>query len=685
MTISRRSVLAGAAAAPALAAIASSTASAQPRSATAPAHRAAPDRGFRVGVGLSDMTGPVAENGMMGYSQFDQRAEGLHQRTRVRAYVFADADDNRVVYTCADTCMVFQAVHDAVLARLAAKYGDLYTEKNVMLTAVHSHAACGGASQDYAYSLATLGFQPQVFDAEVDGVVEAIVAAHDNLAAGTVAYGRSELKDASVNRSRAAFDRNPQGDKDYYPLGIDTAMRVLRISQGGDNVGGIGWFPTHGASLTNKNHLISGDNKGAAAYFWEHDVAGVRYLDGKPGFVACFPQTNTGDMSPNLDLKPGHGPTADEFENTRIIGERQVAAAREAFRKATPLASTTVDSRIMYLDMANQVVDGKYTSDGQVRRTAPACVGAAMAAGSTEDGPAIEIFTEGTRNPMIDALGGIDTPTPQWLSDAQAPKLVLVPVGLLPPDGWVPHVLKIQIIRIGDVYVVGGPAEFTIVSGLRIRRTVAEELGVPLENVIFNGYANAYSSYCTTPEEYDAQQYEGGSTLFGRNTLPAYQQGFAALAAAMKAGADVPRGPAPRDLSGFQPGFGREFPFDAPLPGRDFGDVVVQPAGSVGAGERVAVEFVTGHPKNDLHRRGTYFEVQRRDGDRWTRHADDGDWATKYRWRREGLNSSVARITWDVPAGTPSGTYRIQHFGNWKNPEGAVFAFTGTSAKFTVR
>ncbi|MBM4669757.1 alkaline ceramidase, partial [Rhodococcus hoagii] len=446
MTISRRSVLAGAAAAPALAAIASSTASAaQPRSATAPAHRAAPDRGFRVGVGLSDMTGPVAENGMMGYSQFDQRAEGLHQRTRVRAYVFADADDNRVVYTCADTCMVFQAVHDAVLARLAAKYGDLYTEKNVMLTAVHSHAACGGASQDYAYSLATLGFQPQVFDAEVDGVVEAIVAAHDNLAAGTVAYGRSELKDASVNRSRAAFDRNPQGDKDYYPLGIDTAMRVLRISQGGDNVGGIGWFPTHGASLTNKNHLISGDNKGAAAYFWEHDVAGVRYLDGKPGFVACFPQTNTGDMSPNLDLKPGHGPTADEFENTRIIGERQVAAAREAFRKATPLASTTVDSRMMYLTWRTRWWTASTPPTVRSVATAPACVGAAMAAGSTEDGPAIEIFTEGTtRNPMLDALSGIDPPHPcQWaVPTPQAPKAGAGARGPAAPDGWVPHVLR---------------------------------------------------------------------------------------------------------------------------------------------------------------------------------------------------------------------------------------------------
>ncbi len=104
---------------------------------------------------------------------------------------------------------------------------------------------------------------------------------------------------------------------------------------------------------------------------------------------------------------------------------------------------------------------------------------------------------------------------------------MLVPVGLLPPDGWVPHVLKIQIIRIGDVYVVGGPAEFTIVSACGSAATSPRNWVSRSRNVIFNGYANAYSSYCTTPEEYDAQQYEGGSTLFGRNTLPAYQQGFA--------------------------------------------------------------------------------------------------------------------------------------------------------------
>ncbi|KAF0964890.1 neutral/alkaline ceramidase [Rhodococcus sp. T7] len=677
MQIKRRSVLVGAALTPAVATLGSGRAAADPGT---------DDTGeFLVGVGISDATGPVAEIGMMGYSSFEQRAEGLHQRTRARAFVFAESGGaQRVVYVCADVCMIFQSVHDAVLTRLAQVYGDLYTERNVMLTAVHSHAACGGASHDYAYNLAVLGHNPQVFDAEVGGIVEAITAAHDSLAPGSLSYGRSELTDASVNRSRIAFDRNPAEDRDYYPFGIDTSMRVLRITQGGRDVGAINWFPTHGASLTDTNHLISGDNKGAAAYFWEHDHAGVRYLDGTPQFVAAFPQTNTGDMSPNLDLRPGRGPTDDEFENTRIIGQRQVEAARTAWASASENLTGGVDSRIMYLDMANQEVGGEFTPDGRTYRTSPACIGAAMSAGSTEDGPAIPIFPEGTTNPLVDALGGMDAPIPQWLQDAQAPKLVLVAVGLLPPDGWVPHVLKIQILRIGGLYVVGGPAEFTIVAGLRIRRTVADRLGVPLENVIFQGYANSYASYCTTPQEYDAQQYEGGSTLFGRYTLPAYQQGFATLADALRTGGDVPRGPAPRDLSQFQPYFGPRVEHDEPPAGHAFGDILTQPASKTTPGQQVTVEFVTGHPHNNPRRGGTFLEIQRLSGDRWIRHADDGDWSTRYHWTRTEPHRSVARITWDIPDETPAGQYRVQHYGDSRDAAGTITPFTGTSNDFDV-
>ncbi len=284
---------------------------------------------------------------------------------------------------------------------------------------------------------------------------------------------------------------------------------------------------------------------------------------------------------------------------------------------------------------------------------------------------------------MIDALGGMDAPVPQWLQDAQAPKLVVVPVGLLPPGGWVPNVLKIQILRIGQFYIVGGPAEFTIVSGLRVRRTVAEELGVPLENVIFQGYANSYSSYCTTPQEYDSQQYEGGSTMFGRYTLPAYQQGYAALAAAMRDGTEPPRGPAPADLSGFQPSFG---------PGVDFDELA---GNTIRRRNRPTRRHLTGwagcrrvrhrppqerhSPKRDLLRDPTQYRRILDTGRRRQRLVHQTALAPV------GSNGSVVRITWDVPADTPAGTYRVQHFGASKaRGSGAITPFSGVTAEFRL-
>lgn len=75
---------------------------------------------------------------------------------------------------------------------------------------------------------------------------------------------------------------------------------------------------------------------------------------------------------------------------------------------------------------------------------------------------------------------------------------------------------------------------------------------MPLERVLLQGYANSYSQYATTPEEYDAQNYEGGSTLYGRNTLPAYQQEFAKVAASLRDGTPILGGATPPDESGRQ-------------------------------------------------------------------------------------------------------------------------------------
>jgi neutral ceramidase len=89
----------------------------------------------------------------------------------------------------------------------------------------------------------------------------------------------------------------------------------------------------------------------------------------------------------------------------------------------------------------------------------------------------------------------------------------------------------------------------TIVAGLRLRRTVAGIVGAELRDVLVAGYSNGYLHYVTTPEEYDEQRYEGGSTMFGRWELPALQQVVAGLATAMRDGRPAPGGAPPGGLS----------------------------------------------------------------------------------------------------------------------------------------
>jgi neutral ceramidase len=644
-----------------------------------------PGPSYLVGRGIADITGAAAESGMMGYSMFGQQTSGIHQRLRARAFVIVDpATGHRIAWCNSDQGILPFAVFQAVLARLADAYGTTYTEQNVSLSATHTHAGPGGCSHDLAYNLAVLGFQQQNFDAVVSGIVEAISTAHADLKPGSITLGRGELTDASVNRSRAAFELNPQADKDVYPLGIDPVMTVLRFRQGTTDVGAVSWFPTHGTSMTNSNTLISGDNKGYAAYAWEHDTAGVRYLDDTPGFVAAFPQTNAGDMSPNLDLAPGSGPTDDQFENTRIIGLRQSTAAQRIHASAATPISGGIDSRLRYVDMSQVHVDGRYTPDGRTHHTSSGVIGLSTLAGSIEDGPGIPGLFEGTPSPLAPLIEHINSAVPQWLADEQSPKTSLIPSGLLQAT---PDVLPLQLLKIGQLHLIGGPAEYTIVAGLRIRRAVAEELGVPLENVLMQGYTNGYSQYVTTPEEYDSQHYEGASTLFGRYTAPAYQQEFAKLASSLRDGTALsPGAPPPTPATGtlnVQPGV----VLDSPGPPASYGQVLTDAGAGYRPGGRVTVVFVTGHPKNNLRRGGTFLEVQRQRGPDWVRHLDDGDWQTTYRWQRTSVptGESTATVTWDIAPDTPPGTYRIVHHGDAKNGlTGAISAFTGVSRPFTV-
>ena len=345
-----------------------------------------------------------------------------------------------------------------------------------------------------------------------------------------------------------------------------------------------------------------------------------------------------------------------------------------------------IDYRTRYVDMSAVTVQPRFTGDGATHTTCPAALGTGFAAGSTEDGVGLDWVKEGDTNPILKALGATLFDISPQLRTCQAPKEVIVANGTTKPYPWSPELLPVQLMKIGQLYLAGVPGEFTIVSGYRVRKTIATELGVPVENVILAGYANSYAGYTTTPEEYDQQDYEGGSTHFGRWTLPAYQQEFAGLAAALKSGQPAPAGDGtPRDLTGKQLNFQTGVVFDDKPLFKAFGSTNVEPAAGYQRGQTVAVEFWTGHPKNNLRRGGTFLEVQRQVGSGWQTVADDGDWDTTYRWTRNGVANSLARITWAVPPNATPGTYRIVHHGDYKNGwTGKIHPFTGTTRTFTV-
>ncbi|MDO5693171.1 MAG: neutral/alkaline non-lysosomal ceramidase N-terminal domain-containing protein [Pseudomonadota bacterium] len=647
---------------------------------------------YVVGAGLADATGEVAETSLFGYADSDQVASGLQQRMHARAFTITDTRGGQgMLLVVVDAGMVSQALHQRVLRELAGRHGGRFTERNVLITATHTHAASGGISHYTLYGLTTQGFQHKTFQGMVDGILRAVDRAVASEAPADIRFGRSLLANASAQRSAPAFARDPVAEQQALPGQIDPDMAVLRFERGGKPFAAVSFFGTHPTSLTSKNTWVSGDNKGYAAYYWEHLVERRSYGRDGQGFIAAFANTNPGDVSPNLNLRPGSGPTDSEWENARLIGERQARAAI-----ATPMTlalNGPVDMRQKYVDMSRQQVRGEFTPDGRAGTTCPAAYKSAFAAGSTEDGGggdglmAAGLVGEGRSNPLIAALGTLVFAPSADLIRCHGNKELAIVMGTAWPAPLSPEVLPLSVARLGQLALVALPAEFTVVAGRRVRQTVAQRLGLPLNQVLLLGYTNAYAGYVTTPEEYDQQDYEGASTHFGPYTLPAWQQNVAELSDALRTGNQLANTLRPRDLSAHQISLRPGVVFDDVPLGKSFGQVEVQPNPVYRRGEVASAVFWTGHPKNDLRQEGTFLQVQQRQPDgRWRTVRQDHDWDTVYQWKRVAGAWSQATVSWRIGADVAPGTYRLLHHGNWKNGwTTAIHPLAGTSQPFEVR
>lgn len=594
---------------------------------------------LRIGRGIVDITGEPWGAGMMGYGMPDQRTNGILTRQYARAFAFDDGT-RRVVLVVADIAMFFQATTAGVLERLRATHGDLYTDRNVVLTATHTHCGPGGHGHHVLYNITTGGFHQRTYDRIVSGVVEAIDRAVDDLAPSRAVLNRGELTTASANRSQAAFDLDPDADRAHFPGAIDTMTTLLRIERDGGLVGAINWFAVHNTSMTNRNRLISSDNKGWAAYAWESEGSSPRTPAAE--LITAFAQTNAGDISPNLDLQPGTGPTTDERDNTRIIGERQLDAARELASRAGEVLEPVVDSRLIYVDMAAQ--------DTPTGRTSPGVLGASFAAGKLTDGPGSPLFDEGKNNPFFDRISRRLYRRSPRLAASQAPKDLAIPVGLL---RWSQERFPVQLIRIGSLHLVCLPFEVTIVSGLRLRHRVAQILGTDLDHVLCQGYANGFGHYVTTPEEYEYQNYEGGSTIFGRHELDALIEAAAGLAEAMAAGRSIEPGEPPaRHRLRIPSAMGH------PALERRHAIAVLDAPRTAHTEEAVTIRFAADHPNAQI--RPNYLLIERLTRDVWFTVADDSSLTTSITWHRDRRLRWTATATWIAGE---AGTYRATYIG----------------------
>lgn len=568
---------------------------------------------------------------------------------------------------------MFQSIQMEVLTRLRARFGGTYHEGNVLIGASHTHVAPGGTSGHLMVDLTTLGFRPVTFEATVAGIVRAIERADADLAPSHIALTRAIVADAGVNRSKGAFDRNPEADKAEVPDGVDREAVTLHVLRDGTAVGLINWYGLHATTFGAEHTIISGDNKGYAAWLAEHQ-AGVDHSDpGRAPYVAAFAMSAPGDVSPNHGLVPNSGPQAgNEYESARVLGRRMLDAVAG---RSVPLAGGGIDGRHQWVDMRSVHVDGRFTSDGQPGDTGPAILGAAFAASSQEDGGGEPMlgFNEGSRGgtPWVAAVNKVVVPASA--TAIHGAKDNLLPVGYIPGMVQQTHVFHVH--RIGGLVIASCAFEPTVVAGRRLRRIVAEALGVDVDAVIVQGYVSGYGHYATTPEEYEQQDYEGGATIFGRHTTPAIGQIFDGLARAIGAGVPVDAGSPEGDLTGKIPPSPAGNPlFDVTPIGRSFGDVLSAPDAPVAAGTAAAIAFAGANPNSDLRHESGYLTLTGPDG---AVVADDSHEDTVIEWKKEG-EQTTATITWDTTGAAP-GDYVVTYRASARGITGDLTPFEGTA------
>jgi neutral ceramidase len=474
----------------------------------APAGAAQAGSALRAGAGKADIT-PRTGYYLGGWTRADRVVQGQHTRLWARALVL-EQGGRKLALVAVDLFMVPGGIVKHVGDALA---GRGLSEQTILMSASHTHSGPGGFANFKTFNTAApspatvsdpFSFyrlldpkpaDPQLYAFLVRRIAEAIGRADANLGPAAAGWGSAELHGLTMNRSIEAHLANHgmalergQGAAEQDPAGvahtIDPVVNVLRVDKVVRGrripIGGWSTFADHGTVTKSSFPYYNQDHHASALRVFERRVRRAGRVPRRQPVLNVYGNSNEGDQSAGLVRD---GPAASDY-----VGRVEAAAMLRAWRAARPTRRVALDSRWTRVCFCGQPTEGGNVADY-------AMAGVPFLTGSEEErGPLFELTRvpfEGTRSPLPVPGQGHKTGIP------------------LSPDS-VPKAVPLMAVRVGDGLIVTLPGEPTAEVGARLRAAIT---GVG--RVVVSGLANEFIQYLTTPEEYDRQHYEGGSTLYG--------------------------------------------------------------------------------------------------------------------------------------------------------------------------
>lgn len=466
------------------------------------------------GAAKADIT-PRPGMPMTGYSANANYGKGFRTRLYARVLYLKPIEGKPVVLVATDLLSGSELVHRKIAELVAAKTDVDFG--GIMMTATHTHSGPGnmfGSNFYLTHAGNKGGLDMKFLDFITGQIASAIIEAYNSKKPAKIAAGTMEVYGFTRNRSIEAYRANknavPEKAKDRHKA-VNPVMHMLRVDvldkASGKYLpaGAFTSFSIHGTTVPDKNYLYSGD---VFAYIERELEWHVKKKFGLGGFVHAVANATHADNSP--DVAKGRQGFKESRRLGVGLGEKSIALFSSLESKL--IGNAKINSALREIDYyKNSSIEGISLCD-------PPRVGNTLLAGAYDGGP----------TPVLNWLPFFREGSKRWFFTGGCHgnrRIAGWPIqSLILPREEFPHLITYQVVKIEDTVFMPLPYEVTMESGRRIAesaREKAKEGGMEgVRHYVVLSCSNGYTGYCTTPEEYSEQRYEGGHTIYGPNTEP---------------------------------------------------------------------------------------------------------------------------------------------------------------------